>query len=110
LPQGTAENFRLDANANDYSGSVPSPNDHLQPRNNMSYFMDYSKLRQDQSYKIKHSNYTEYFVKDGWNSPADGENFGAIKYRCPGEINKTSFDLRSAGPDRKYNTSDDIIN
>jgi prepilin-type N-terminal cleavage/methylation domain-containing protein len=101
-------NFRLDANANDFSGSASG--DHLQPRNNMSYFMDYSKLRQDQSYKIKHSNYTEYFVKDGWNSPADGENFGAIKYRCPGEINKTSFDLRSAGPDRKYNTSDDIIN
>lgn len=104
LPQdGNPHNFRLDANANDFSGSASG--DELQPRNNMSYFMDYSKLRQDQSYKKAEG---EFLVKDGWNSPAGDEDFGAIKYRCPGIINKTSFDLYSAGPDREFGTSDDI--
>jgi prepilin-type N-terminal cleavage/methylation domain-containing protein len=106
--------FRLDANVKDFTGTVPSPNDHLQPRNNMSNYMDYAKLRDDQSVKFTRTDYYEYFVKDAWNAPADGETYGAVKYRCPGLINKTSFDLYSAGPDRKFaadpttNKEDDI--
>ncbi|MDD5598973.1 MAG: type II secretion system protein, partial [Victivallaceae bacterium] len=88
-------NFRLDVNVNDFTGSVPSPNDHLQPRNNMSSFLDYSELRHEQSFKREHSNYIEYFVKDGWKTPAGSEEYGAIKYRCPGAVNTTSFDIYS---------------
>ena len=98
-----APNFKLDTNIKDfadvdptgYSSSLPSPSDHLQPRNNMNNFVDYSKIKQDQSLKVPNSKYNEYFVKDGWNSPAVGESYGAIKYRSPGLINKTTFDLYS---------------
>lgn len=113
-PAASAVNFRLDANVKDFTGSLPSPDDHLQPRNNMSNFMDYAKLRDDQSVKVTRTDYYEYFVKDAWNTPAGSETFGAIKYRCPGLINKTSFDLYSAGHDRKFaanpevNKEDDI--
>jgi hypothetical protein len=87
--------------------------------------MDYSKIKRDQSFKVKDGNWNYYYVKDAWNSPLissqrstliDGNSyeFGPIKYRCPGLINKTSFDLYSAGPDRKFaanpevNKEDDI--
>ncbi len=110
-------NFRLDTNAKDYANnsSVPDPNDHLQPRNNMNNFVDYSKIQQDQSLKIP-GNPNIYFVKDGWNAPIDVTSYpfgpntpgGPIKYRCPGLINKTTFDLYSAGPDRRFGTKDDI--
>ncbi|MFA6717186.1 MAG: prepilin-type N-terminal cleavage/methylation domain-containing protein [Victivallales bacterium] len=105
---GNEIKFRLDVNVSDFTGSVPSPNDHLQPRNNMSEFLDYSELRHEQSKKVEHSTYNEYFVKDGWKTPAGSEDYGAIKYRCPGTVNTTSFDLYSAGPDRVYGTTDDI--
>jgi prepilin-type N-terminal cleavage/methylation domain-containing protein len=112
----TPVNFRLDVNVNDYadldpsgySSHLPSPDDHLQPRNNMSSFLDYAELRHEQSLKVEQAHYYEYFVKDGWNTPANGESYGAIKYRCPGAVNTTSFDLYSAGPDRVFNTEDDI--
>ena len=114
-----APNFRLDGNVKDfadvdptgYASNLPaSPYDYLQPRNNMSSFMDYSKIRQDQSLKVPNSTYNEYYVKDGWNAPVGsaGSPFGPntpggpIKYRCPGLINRTSFDLYSAGPDRVF--------
>ena len=113
LPQNnTAVNFRLDANLKDFFGTKPTSKDHLQPRNNMSAHMDFGKLRADQSLKVKENHYYKYFLKDGWNSPVDGTSSpfgpnvpcGPIKYRCPGLINKTSFDLYSAGPDRKFAT------
>jgi len=104
-----AVNFRLDTNTKDFSS--PPSGDQLQPRNNMNKYVDYSKIQQDQSYKVP-GNPTVYYVKDGWNSPVEspGSPFGAnvsggpIKYRCPGLINKTTFDLYSAGPDRKFAT------
>ena len=121
-----APNFRLDVNIKDYAAIHPntfdsylpnsdltsSDNDHLQIRNNMNKYVDYSKIQQDQSVKVPNSKYNVYFVKDGWNSPVEsaGTPFGAnvssgpIKYRSPGIINKTSFDLYSAGPDRKFAT------
>ena len=110
----TPENFRLDTNAKDYAnnGSVPDPNNHLQPRNNMNNFVDYSKIQQDQSFKHNSGSCNYYYVKDGWNAPLkskitlmDGTQtdvFGAIKYECPGTINKTSFDIYSAGNDRVF--------
>ena len=122
-----APNFRLDVNIKDYAAIHPntfgtylpnsdltsSDNDHLQIRNNMNKYVDYSKIQQDQSVKVPNSKYNEYFVKDGWNSPVESESSpspfagapcGPIKYRSPGIINKTSFDLYSAGPDRKFAT------
>ena len=109
LPQGVETNFRLDTNVKDYTGTLPSSDDHLQTRNNMNSFMDYSKIQQDQSIKVDEGNYTSYYVKDGWNAPSvtktiSGKEYswGAIKYECPGTKNKTSFDLYSAGPDRKF--------
>lgn len=115
-------NFSIDVNTKDYTGTIPSSNDHLQIRNNMSKFIDFGKIQQDQSIKVDEGSYYRYFVKDGWNTPVEsaGSPFsadmpgGPIKYRCPGLINKTSFDLYSAGPDRKFasnpaeNMEDDI--
>lgn len=106
LPHGSAVNFKLDVNAKDFSSGTPA-GDELQPRNNMNNFIDYGKIQQDQSFKIP-GNPNIYYVKDGWNTPADGETFGAVKYLCPGLINKTSFDIYSAGHDREFGTEDDI--
>ncbi len=47
-------------------------------------------------------------VTDGFKDPVDGKDKSFIYYRCPGETNKDSYDLLSAGPDRKLNTNDDI--
>ena len=110
LPPAKAANFRLDVNVKDFSSGSHSE-DCLKPRKNMNKFLDYSKIQQDQSCK-QPGNPTVYFVKDGWNSPVESESLppfagapcGPIKYRCPGLINKTSFDLYSAGPDRKFAT------
>lgn len=110
LPQGVIKEFRLDVNAKDYD-SPPADNDanaHLQIRNNMNNFMDYSKIQQDQSIKKRISTHYEYFVKDGWNSGVGSLKYGPIRYQCPGATNKTSFDLYSAGPDREFGTEDDI--
>lgn len=110
--------FRLDTNAKDFTSGSHSGSE-LQIRNNMNSFIDYSKIQQDQSLKILDSGCNYYYVKDGWNTPViaahratliDGSTheFGEIKYRCPGLINKTSFDLYSAGYDREFGTEDDI--
>lgn len=112
LPQGSVVNFKLDVNTKDYTSGTPG--DANIPRNNMNKFVDYSKIQQDQSIKVSEGTWNRYYVKDGWNAPANGETFGAIKYRCPGIINKTTFDLYSAGHDRKFatdpaaDTEDDI--
>jgi hypothetical protein len=83
----------------------------------MNKFMDFGKIKIDQAKKFKRTNYYEYFVKDGWNSPSvtvGSDSWGAIKYRCPGLVNTTSFDLYSAGVDRVFasdpdtSTEDDI--
>ncbi|MCK4982869.1 MAG: prepilin-type N-terminal cleavage/methylation domain-containing protein [Victivallaceae bacterium] len=108
--------FRLDANNKDYDADVsnPMPTDpEYIPRNNMNNFVDYSKIQQDQSLLVNVGRWSYYYVKDGWNAPIivahramliDGNRseFGAIKYRCPGLINRTSFDLYSAGHDREF--------
>jgi len=108
----TVPNFSIDVNTKDFSSGTPG--DANIPRNNMSNFVDYSKIQQDQSIKVPEGTWSRYYVKDGWNAPAGDETFSAIKYRCPGLINKTSFDLYSAGYDRKFaahpdtDTEDDI--
>ncbi len=114
--------FRLDVNAKDFTSGTPTECNI--PRNNMNNFIDYSKIQMDQSFKFNYSNCNYYYVKDGWNAPlvtavtliggSTTDKFGAIKYRCPGVINTTSFDLYSAGYDRKFasnpatDTKDDI--
>ena len=113
--------FKLDTNSKDGSGLTEERHE---PLKNMNNFIDYAKIQTDQSYKFLSGGVNYYYVKDGWNAPLkaevtliDGSKtdvFGAIMYRCPGIINKTSFDLYSAGHDRKFasdpatDTEDDI--
>ena len=107
----TVPNFKLDTNVKDFGdindakydasdtlpagASIGDIKYEYIPRKNMNNFVDYSKIQQDQSIKVPEGTWSRYYVKDGWNTPAVGETFGAIKYRCPGKINKTSFDLYS---------------
>ncbi|MDD5699482.1 MAG: type II secretion system protein [Victivallaceae bacterium] len=97
---GSAVNFKLDTNANDFDSGSHSDS-WLQPRNNLNYFLDYGKIQADQSEKIHSGGCNYYYVKDGWNC--------VIKYLCPGTVNTASFDLYSAGPDRRFDTSNDNI-
>ena len=112
LPNNQVVNFSIDVNTKDYNSGTPG--DANKPIKNMNKFVDYAKVQQDQSVKVIEGTWNRYYVKDGWNTPADGETFGAIKYRSPGLINKTTFDMYSAGPDRKFasdpenDTEDDI--
>ena len=39
---------------------------------------------------------------DPWGQP--------FQYKCPGDHNKSAFDLQSAGPDKVFNNEDDITN
>ena len=39
-------------------------------------------------------------VKDPWNTP--------LKFACPGNEDKEGIDVSSAGPDRKWDTGDDV--
>jgi len=94
--------FKLDTNSKD--GSSLAGDEH-NVRNNMNNFVDYATIKADQSYKHNFSNCTYYYVKDGWTAPLKTpvtlvggdsvDSFGAIKYRSPGLINKTTFDLYS---------------
>jgi prepilin-type N-terminal cleavage/methylation domain-containing protein len=114
-PESAVPLFKLDTNAKDGSGLT---GDEHKVRKNMNNFIDYAKIQDDQSFKYIFGGCNYYYVKDGWNAPLtanvtllDGsttDEFGAIKYRCPGLINKTSFDLYSAGHDRTFGTEDDI--
>ena len=121
LPNNVLINFKLDTNVKDGTGLS---GDEHQPRNNMNNFIDYGKIQDDQSYKFNDGSCNYYYLKDGWNAPmktkatlvggTQTDLFGPIKYRAPGLINKTSFDLYSAGYDRKFatdpatDTEDDI--
>ena len=116
LPHNQSINFKLDTNAKDYKlyPDLVLTENHYQPRNNMNSFIDYSKIQHDQSYKFNYNDWNYYYIKDGWNAPlvnsvtliggSTEDKFGAIKYRCPGVVNKTSFDLYSSGPDRVFAT------
>ncbi len=46
--------------------------------------------------------YLETIPEDPWGNP--------YKYKCPGDINKTTYDLYSTGGDGIENTDDDIAN
>jgi general secretion pathway protein G len=46
--------------------------------------------------------YVDNIPMDPWKTPYD--------YLCPGTKNPSSYDIRSAGPDRQINTADDIGN
>jgi general secretion pathway protein G len=46
--------------------------------------------------------YVDSIPDDPWNTP--------YQYVFPGVMNPGSYDLRSAGPDRQFNTADDIGN
>jgi type II secretory pathway pseudopilin PulG len=87
--------------------------DEGKPNNNLNQFLDYSKMQRDECEVVNDI----YYVKDGFranSSTVGGVDYPAIMYRCPGIINKTTFDLYSAGPDRKFasdpenSTEDDI--
>ena len=118
-PESAVPYFKLDVNANDFDSGTPG--DANSPAKNMNKFVDYGKVKVDQSIKIPEGTWNRYYVKDGWNSPTvtmtvSGTDYkwGAIKYRCPGLVNTTSFDLYSAGVDREFasdpvaSTEDDI--
>ncbi|QSH41332.1 type II secretion system protein [Lentisphaerota bacterium ZTH] len=94
--------------------------DALQP--NFNKFVDSSKIKNDESIKIGNI----YYLRDGWNSNNDltgmnapakgivqsfinsGKPGGVILYLCPGKKNPMSFDLYSAGNDRRFDNNDDI--
>lgn len=100
LPHNSLVNFSLDVNNKDYTSGTPG--DCNKPINNFSSFIDYAAIQNGQSVKVSEGNWVRYYVKDGWNTGSDGEDFGVIRYECPGTVNTTSFDLYSAGPDRQF--------
>lgn len=100
---GIEINFYLDIIPANYSANDPG-----NPKNNLNQFMDYKKLQDEDAVKISGI----FYLKDafsGANKPAVIPEIGVIKYRSPGTVNTSSFDLYSAGPDRNFSTTRDNI-
>ncbi|MBL8812557.1 MAG: type II secretion system major pseudopilin GspG [Planctomycetaceae bacterium] len=76
----------------DHAGSFPSSSEGLE-------VLIRQPSRKDASWK---GPYLDKMPKDAW-----GE---ALQYRYPGTHNTDSFDISSAGPDRRHGTADDIGN
>jgi type II secretory pathway pseudopilin PulG len=109
--QPTIKPFHLDIN--DFGH--PTTNPEGLPQNNFNSFVEYSKMSKEDAVLVG-TNY--YAVTDGWKtairekdvnhdfSPISGVNGtpGApyILYVCPGLVNTSSYDLFSAGHDRKF--------
>ncbi len=80
--------------------------------NNFNQFVDYSMLTKPEN-SVKEGDY--YLVKDGF-PKASGASY--IYYRCPGKVNRSTYDLGSFGPDGKvgdngsgdFGSGDDITN
>ncbi len=93
-----------------------------QPQNNLNQFVEYGKMSKEDSFIENVSNgvttFPYYAVVDGWKTNIIDNNLGTvlrapyILYMCPGLINTSSYDLFSAGYDRKYNwtTTTDAVN
>lgn len=76
----------------DHGGSYPSTSEGLD-------ILIRQPSRRDASWK---GPYLDKMPRDAW-----GES---LQYRCPGARNPDSFDISSAGPDRRHGTADDIGN
>lgn len=98
--QLTVGPFQLDKNDASAAG---------QPQNNFNGCIEYGKISKEDSIQIpgtgtSAANPPLYKVIDGWKtSPVSGQTGPYILYVCPGVINTSSYDLFSAGYDRKYN-------
>ena len=106
--QATIAPFHLDIN----DPTVPRG----QPQNNFNQFIEYGKISKEDAvvdYRVNGCPY--YAVTDGWKTairekgsssdfyPISGGKGGPfILYVCPGLVNTSSYDLFSAGHDRKF--------
>ncbi|MCQ2396397.1 MAG: type II secretion system protein GspG [Lentisphaeria bacterium] len=69
------------------------------------------KLAKDYSFNSKSGAKKSFIEIEGIGNGDFQDAWGnAFKYQCPGEHNKTSFDLWSAGQDGIYGNEDDIVN
>ena len=92
--------FQLDKNDASAAG---------QPQNNFNGCIEYGKISKEDSIQIPNTTPPIYRVIDGWKTNISGNgtinNGSYILYMCPGLVNTSSYDLFSAGNDRKYNWS-----
>ena len=97
--------FRLDIN--DFSSPTLHPEG--LPQNNFNSFVEYSKISKEDSVMVS----GRYRVIDGWKTnvwsptppnptPYVDQGGPYIYYVCPGYLNTSSYDLFSAGNDRKF--------
>ena len=106
--QATIAPFHLDIN--DFGHPTTHPEG--LPQNNFNSFVEYSKMSKEDAVLVG-TNY--YAVTDGWKTairekgsssdfyPISGGKGGPfILYVCPGLVNTSSYDLFSAGHDRKF--------
>jgi prepilin-type N-terminal cleavage/methylation domain-containing protein len=100
--------FLLDINNSSVAG---------QPQNNFNSFIEYGKISKEDSVIVA----GRYRVIDGWktnvwspvlptNLPYVDQGGPYIYYVCPGLVNISSYDLFSAGNDRKFIWRDAQIN
>ena len=100
--------FQLDKNDASAAG---------QQQNNFNGCIEYGKISKEDSIMIPNTTPPIYKVVDGWKTSIKDET-GADKggpyilYVCPGVINTSTYDLFSAGYDRRYNwtTTTDQVN
>ncbi|MEI8248186.1 MAG: prepilin-type N-terminal cleavage/methylation domain-containing protein [Lentisphaerota bacterium] len=93
--------FKLDINDSSAAG---------QPQNNFNSCIEYGKISKEDSIQLPVTTPPIYKVIDGWktkNISGNGSDDSGpfILYMCPGLVNTSSYDLFSAGYDRKYKWS-----
>lgn len=81
--------FLLDINNSSVAG---------QPQNNFNSFIEYGKISKEDAVFVS----GRYMVIDGWKTPVSGRAGSYILYVCPGLLNTSTYDLFSAGNDRKF--------
>ncbi|MDD5663191.1 MAG: prepilin-type N-terminal cleavage/methylation domain-containing protein [Victivallaceae bacterium] len=72
-----------------------------------------SEIMKNAVINVTISGKTVHVFIDGYKDPVANLDLADTKqsvfyYKCPGLVNKESFDLFSAGPDRRFGTEDDI--
>lgn len=78
-----------------------------QIQNNFNQFIEYGKISKEDavvvgSYNASGNLVNYYAVIDGWKTAITGQSGPYILYVCPGFLNTSSYDLFSAGNDRKF--------
>jgi type II secretory pathway pseudopilin PulG len=86
-----------------------------QPQNNFNSFIEYSKMSKEDavvvgSYPVNGNPVNYYAIIDGWKTNISNYNCPFILYMCPGLVNTSSYDLFSAGNDRKYDWTSTTTN